>query len=162
MTKKIFLGLIALFFLVSGCITQPGPIVRDCPDIQDTGDRDLCFMKKAIEEYNINYCNEISYQELKEGCPVWAEEYDSYSAWHTYYIETPAEFTGCPPSPGGDFCRMERAIENNDVTYCNAMVDQDLSQGCPLWITEYDNYDNWYAFYVEGFYEIQNPPEPHE
>ncbi len=120
-----------------------------------TQEIDLYYMKMAFD-YDKQYCGKISNPELRVNCPVWIKQYSNYDEWYFEYYE----FTLCPSSPETnqtDLCYMQKAINNHQVGYCKYLTNPDLITGCPTWVQQYNNYDEWYKYYFET---LINPPNP--
>ncbi|MFH1664384.1 MAG: hypothetical protein ABH986_06315 [archaeon] len=163
--KGIIVLSLFLIVLGSGCIISPDPPqpnIKECSDITDINDRDLCYMKQAIEKKDATQCQSITNPDMKTGCPTWVNEYDDYDKWYTYYFETiiTPGIPGCnkiEDTNEKDLCYMKEAIEEQDTKYCEKLINPDLIEGCPTWVSEYDNYDNWHYDIYEAYACVPSP-----
>ncbi len=51
------------------------------------------------------------------------------------------------------------AITGRENSYCNSLTNPEWKNACPTWVSQYSNYNDWYAYYFEG---VSVPSKPVE
>jgi hypothetical protein len=128
-------------------------------DAKEICQKDLTTVRNAIEyagsdnptiEEKIEvWCPKLYNPDLREGCSMFLENYNNYIEWFDEYYGitiTEAEI---------DLYYMEMAFR--DRSFCAYINNPEIRVNCPIWITEYNSYDEWYDYYFENILEPSNP-----